>query len=49
MEHKTNSSQQKRIISKYATNDKDIKKAADRIVDYIVSNYGDLLKRLAKE
>ena len=49
MEHQTNPSQQKRIISRYATNDKDIKKAADRIVDYIVSNYGDLLKRLAKE
>lgn len=49
MEHQTNPNQQKRIISKYATNDKDIKKAADRIVDYIVSNYGDLLKRLAKE
>ena len=49
MEHQINPSQQKRIISKYATNDKDIKKAADRIVDLIVSNYGDVLKRLAKE
>ena len=49
MEHQTNPSQQKRIISRYATNDKDIKKAADRIVAYITSNYGDLLKRLAKE
>lgn len=36
-------------MSKYATNDKDVKKAADRIVNYIISNYGDLLKRLAKE
>jgi len=36
-------------MSKYATDDKDIKKAADRIVNYIVANYGELLKRLAKE
>ena len=49
MEHQTNPSQQKRIINKYATTDKDVLKAADRIVRYITSNYGDLLKRLAKE
>lgn len=34
---------------KYKTTDPDVLGAADRIVDYIVSNYGDLLKRLAKE
>lgn len=49
MEYQTNPSQQKRIVSRYATNDKDVKKAADRIVAYIIDNYGDSLKRLAKE
>lgn len=38
-----------KTMSKYATDDKDVKRAADRIVNYIISNYGDLLKRLAKE
>lgn len=37
------------VMSKYATDDEDVKKAADRIVNYIIANYGDLLKRLAKE
>lgn len=38
-----------KAMSKYATDDEDVKKAADRIVNYIIANYGDLLKRLAKE
>lgn len=49
MEHQTNPSQQKRIISKYATTDPDVLEAADRIIAYITSNYGEVLKRLAKE
>lgn len=35
--------------AKYKTTDPDVLKAANKIVDYIITNYGDLLKRLAKE
>ena len=34
--------------AKYKTTNPDVLKAADRIIAYITSNYGDLLKRLAK-
>lgn len=34
---------------KYKTTDPDVLKAADRIIAYITSNYGEVLKRLAKE
>lgn len=35
--------------AKYKTTDPDVLKAADRIIAYITSNYGEVLKRLAKE
>lgn len=35
--------------AKYKTNDPDVLEAADRIIAYIIDNYGEVLKRLAKE
>lgn len=43
MEHKTATKNVGKVI------DPDVEKAAKKIVDYIIANYGDLLKRLAKE
>ena len=43
MEHKTTTKDVDKVV------DPDVEKAAKRIVRYITSNYGDLLKRLAKE
>lgn len=34
---------------KYKTTDPDVLNAANRIITYIVDNYGEVLKRLAKE
>ena len=46
MEHKTITKDVGKTVDVV---DPDVEKAAKKIVDYIITNYGDLLKRLAKE